>query len=433
MKRTYIMMGLGIFLGLGVSSVRAAEQVDRLAALEARQKALEEKMAAQPVVTAGKEGFGIKSADGSFGLKFFGDVQLDGRFYLADNAGSFPDTFLLRRLRPTFELVGFGVLTARLQPNFGGSTFTLDDAYLDYKASPEVSLRAGRYKPPVGVENLQSSIRTTFVERSLANNLVPVYDEGVQLHGALLMGKLSYAVSVSNGAPDGETVSVDTADGKEVSGRLFAHPWKGSKSLLAELGVGISGTTASEYNTKLPAGFKTEGQNKFFTYTNAVAKGKHQRLSPQMTWYGGSLGFLGEYVMSYQMVQATPTHTTAHLSNKAWQMAVSYVLTGETPSYKGVKPVKSFEPSKGEWGAWELAARVSRFTADDDAFDADKNIADPTKSAREARAWTGGLNWYPNVFMKNMINYTYTSFSGGAVNGNRVPERALFLRTQIAF
>jgi phosphate-selective porin OprO/OprP len=433
MNRIRIMIGWGMLLGMGAASGWATEQDDRLAALEARQKALEEKLAAQPVVTAGKDGFGLKSADGNFGLKFYGDIQVDGRFYLNDKAGSFSDTILLRRLRPTFELVGFGNLTARFQPNFGGSAFTLDDAYLDYKISPEVSVRAGRYKPPVGIENLQSSIRTTFVERSLATNLVPIYDEGAQLHGGLLKGKLSYAVSVSNGAPDGETVSADAADGKEVSGRLFAQPWKGSTSLLAELGVGVSGTTASEYNTKLPAGYKTEGQNKFFSYTYAVAKGKHQRLSPQMTWYGARMGFMGEYVMSYQVVQATPTHAASHLTNKAWQMAVSYVLTGETPSYKGLKPATSFDPSKGNWGAWELAGRVSRFTVDEDAFDSDKYIADPTASAREARAWTGGLNWYPNVFMKNMLNYTYTAFSGGAKTGSRVPERALFLRTQIAF
>jgi phosphate-selective porin OprO/OprP len=185
---------------------------------------LEDKVAAQPVVTAGKEGFAIKSADGAFGLKFFGDVQVDGRFFLADHAGSFSDTILVRRLRPTFEMSGFGVLTARFQPNFGGSTFTLDDAYLDYKAASGLIFRAGRYKPPVGLENLQSSARTTFVERSLATNLVPVYDVGAQLHGGVIDGKINYALSVSNGAPDGETVAGDSADGKKFLAASLCNP-----------------------------------------------------------------------------------------------------------------------------------------------------------------------------------------------------------------
>ncbi|MBK8576288.1 MAG: porin [Elusimicrobia bacterium] len=438
MKRKYIMIGCGVLLGLGAVAARAAEQDDRLSALEARQKALEDKVAAQPVVTAGKEGFAIKSADGAFGLKFFGDVQVDGRFYLVDNAGSFSDTILVRRLRPTFEMSGFGVLTARFQPNFGGSTYTLDDAYLDYKAAPGLIFRAGRYKPPVGLENLQSSVRTTFVERSLATNLVPVYDVGAQLGGGLIDGRVNYAFSLSNGAPDGETVTGDSADGKEVSGRLFFQPWKGSKSLLSDLGVGVSGTSGSESgatttNKKLPAGFKTEGLNTFFTYKYAVAQGKHQRVSPQLYWYGSNMGVLGEYVVSYQHVRSTTTSNLVSLANQAWQVAASFVLTGETPGYKGLKPAKDFSPSKGQWGAVELAGRVSRFTVDEDAFDSTNILSDPNVSAREARALTGGVNWYPNAFVKAMVNYTYTSFSGGATNGNRVPERALFLRTQLAF
>lgn len=434
MIKRHVGVGWGVLLALVAVAGRTEELNDRFLALEARQKALEEKLAAQPVVTAGKEGFGLKSADGAFGLKFFGDVQVDGRFYLADNLGEYKDTIVLRRLRPTFEMTGFGVLTARLQPNFGGSTFTLDDAYLDYKASSLATFRAGRYKPPVGLENLQSSVRTTFIERSLATNLVPVYDVGAQLHGGVIDGKISYAISVSNGAPDGEVVSTDAADGKEVSGRIVAQPWKGSTSFLSELSVGLAGSTANEYNTKLPDQYRTEGQNKFFSYQNYTsAKGKHDRVTPQLTWYGGPLGLMGEYVTSYQTVRSTPTATDTHLSNKAWQVAFSYVLTGETPGYKGLKPAKTLNPSKGEWGAVELAARVSRFTVDDDAFDSGKKFADPTKSAREARAWTGGVNWYPNAFFKMMANYTYTGFSGGATSGDRAPERALFLRTQVAF
>ncbi|MBP9698783.1 MAG: porin [Elusimicrobia bacterium] len=437
MIKRHVGVGWGVLLLLGGVAGRTEEMNDRFLALEARQKALEDKLAAQPVVTAGKDGFALKSADGAFALKFFGDVQVDGRFYLDDDANKYTDKILLRRLRPTFEMVGFNKLTARLQPNFGGTgtSFSLDDAYLDYKASSLATFRAGRYKPPVGLENLQSSVRTTFIERSLATNLVPVYDVGAQLHGGVVEGKINYAISVSNGAPDGEVVATDSADGKEVSGRLFVQPMKGSKSIWGELGLGISASTAREFGTnsapKLPAGFKTEGQENFFKYRYAVAQGAHQRVSPQILWYVGSLGFMGEHVSSYQTVRATATATNVNMLNQAWQLAFSYVLTGESPSYKGLKPAKNFDPAKNEWGALELAGRVSRFTVDDDAFD--YSIADTTDYAREARAWTGGINWYPNAFFKIMANYTYTGFSGGAASGDRRPERALFLRTQVAF
>lgn len=433
MIKRHVGVGWGILLVLGAVAGRTEEVNDRFLALEARQKALEEKLAAQPVVTAGKDGFGLKSADGNFGLKFYGDIQADFRFFLADQAGTFSDAFLIRRFRPTFEMSGFGKFTARLQPNLAGNVVSLDDAYLDYKACPVASIRVGRYKPPVGFENLQSSVRLTFMERSLATNLAPIYDEGAQIFGSILDGRLNYAASVSNGAPDGESVNSDSADGKEVSGRLFAQPWKGSSSVLAELGLGVSGSSAHEYNTNLPASYKTEGQQSFFTYQYAKAKGRHQRVSPHLNWYGAGAGLMGEYVISYQNVRSTTTTQIASLAHKAWQVSASYVLTGETPSYKGLKPKADFAPSKGTWGALEVAGRVSRFTVDDKAFAAGQYISDSTKSAREARAFTGGLNWYMNSFVKNMVNYTYTSFYGGAASGDRVPERALFLRSQVAF
>jgi phosphate-selective porin OprO/OprP len=430
----FLAKGLGggiLLVALTVLGYGATEMEDRLAVLEARQKALEEKWAAQPVVVAGVDGFSLKSADGAFGIRFFGDIQLDGRYYVSDKAGSFTDTFLLRRLRPGIEMNGLGIIKARFQPNFAGSSPSLDDGYFDVTVVPAATFRFGRYKPPVGLENLQSSTRTTFMERGLPTNLIPGYDEGAQIHGVFSEGRVSYAVSVSNGSPDGAGLTADRADGKTVSARLFIEPLKGSSSFLRDLGVGLAETRGREDGTPLPAGFKTEGQNTFFTYTNAVAKGKHQRLTPQMYWYGKNVGLLGEYVVSSQEVQHTGTQEMTHLANTAWQMAFSYVLTGEKPSYTGVKPKTIFDPAHGTWGAVECTARVSRFTTDEEAFE--KDLADPTVSAREARAWTGGVNWYPNVFLKMTINYTYTAFSGGAVDGRRVPENALFLRSQIAF
>lgn len=206
MKRFVRVLVGGIFLMVVGGVGNAATEIEnRLAHLESQQKALEAKWAAQPVVTTGADGFSIKSADGSFGIRFFGDIQLDGRFYLSDKEGSFTDTFLVRRLRPGFEMTGYGMLKARFQPNFGGSSVTLDDGYFDFGVAPEVTFRFGRYKPPVGLENLQSSTRLTFIERGLPTNLIPGYDEGVQLHGLLSKGRMSYAISVSNGSPERET------------------------------------------------------------------------------------------------------------------------------------------------------------------------------------------------------------------------------------
>ncbi len=60
-------------------------------------------------------------------------------------------------------------------------------------------------------------------------------------------------------------------------------------------------------------------------------------------------------------------------------------------------------------------------------------LADATKSARRARAWAAGVNWYLNRNVKLVMNYENTTFIGGAVGGDRSAEHALLSRFQIAF
>ena len=107
------------------------------------------------------------------------------------------------------------------------------------------------------------------------------------------------------------------------------------------------------------------------------------------------------------------------------------MLTGETPSYQGVKPRASFDPAKGTWGAFELTGRYAELSVDKKAF---PTYADITKAAQRARSWTGGINWYLNTNTKLTTNYDYTSFIGGAAQGtSRQAERAILSQVQVAF
>ncbi len=120
----------------------------------------------------------------------------------------------------------------------------------------------------------------------------------------------------------------------------------------------------------------------------------------------------------------------------AWQLAISWVLTGERASYKGVSPASNFDPAAGTWGAFEVAARYTELTVDDEAFDL--GYADPLRSARQARAWAAGLNWYLNKNLKAQLNFEQTAFEGGArtVSGDeadRETENLVVSRVQIAF
>jgi len=411
----------------------------RLRELERKVQALESKEEASPFVLAGKEGLGLRSAQGDFVLRFGAHMQADTRTFVDRAPGTGNDTFLMRRVRPILEGTVYDRFDFRLMPDFGSGATQLFDAYVDLRLCPELRLRAGKFKPPLGLEQLQQDVYTAFVERALPAALVPIRDVGVQVHGVIGQGVLAYALGAFNGVPDGTLGDAGLNDSKELDGRLFSQPFASSGiEALRKLGLGVSGsyqrvhgTTASAF---LPT-FKSAGQQSVFSYRSdgtlagtSVADGAHGRLSPQGFWYWGRFGLLGEYVRSSQDVRRDTVN--ARMDNSAWQAAAYWVLTGEDASYTGVKPRANFDPDKGQWGAWELDARFNSLTVDPAAFPV---FADPARSVQRARAVGVGINWYMNPAVKAVLDFEQTRFLGGAATGVRKDEKAVQTRLQLAF
>jgi phosphate-selective porin OprO/OprP len=413
--------------------------------------------AATPVVTAGERGFNWSSADKAFVVKVRGYIHADAREYLDDPDLKNRDTFLIRRARPVLEATFFDVADFRLMPDFGGGTATLFDAYIDLRPFPWLKLRAGKFKPPVGLERLQSATAIVFPERALPTALVPNRDIGFQLHGVLGPAVATYELGVFNGVVDGGSGDADTNHAKDFAGRLFLTPFKFDPyNLLANLGVGVSGSWGNQRGTPavfdttgatprrtansvpgLPS-YRSAGQQTFFSYlvnddvpdSTVIAKGKRTRLSPQGYYYYGGLGVLGEYVISSNKVVKGASNAT--LTHKAWQALASYVFGGKN-AFEGVTVVEPFEPSKGAgtWGALELAARYSALLVDEDSF---PTYANASRSAAKARAWGAVANWHWSRNIKLSVSFEQTHYEGGAAsNGDRKTENVLFQRVQAAF
>lgn len=381
-------------------------------------------------VFAGPDGFVIQSGNPDFRIRIGGYAQADARFYAQDKDRTATNTFLLRRARPILQGTVAKYFDFYLNPDFGQGQAVLYDAYVNVRPSSKLQFRIGKFKPHVGLERLVSAQNLPFVERALPTALVPNRDVGAQVHGELGGGLATYAVGVFDGAVDGALIDTDGNDGKDVAGRLFLQPFaRAESSALKGLGLGFSATRGKQQGA-LPS-FRSGGQVVFFSYlSTASADGNRTRISPQGSFYLGPVGVLGEYVRSRQPVRKGTDLT--RVSNEAWEVTASVVLTGETATASGVRPRRPFDPSRGTWGALELVARVNRLSVDDAAFV--RGLADPTKSAREARAWAVGLNWYLSRNFKYVLDYERTTFTGGAAAGaDRRAENAILLRSQVAF
>jgi phosphate-selective porin OprO/OprP len=380
-------------------------------------------------VSAGPEGFSVQNEGGDFRLQLRGYVQFDGRFFSGDEGARAVDNFVLRRVRPILAGSLGRYFDFSVMPDFGGGVTALQDAYLDFKPSPKLKVRVGKFKSPVGLERLQSATAIHFVERAFPTALVPNRDVGAMVFGDLAGGVVSYAGAILDGAPDGGSVDTDANDGKDLAGRLFVSPFKRGRARLRDLGFGIAGTTGKQ-SGPLPA-YRSSGQVSVITIlTGITADGTRTRYSPQASFYSGPLGVLAEYARSSSRVKKADG-TPFDLDASAWQVTATVALTGDVASFSGARPKKTFDPAKGQWGALELAARVHGLSLDRSAVDA--GAIDPAKSARKLTAWGVGLNWSLTRNVKQMADFDRVSFEGGSAGGDREPENVILLRTQVSF
>ncbi len=393
----------------------------------------------QSVTANAKDGFGLKSADGKYSLRLRGYVQGDGRFFASDEAVPATDNLLLRRVRPILEGYVGRYFGFRLMPDFGGTSPAIFDAYFDGNFTPAFTVRAGKFKPPIGLERLQSAQDIMFAERGLPNNLVPSRDIGLQFAGDISEGLFAYQAGVFNGVADLANGGDDLSDAKDFTARVFIQPFKSGS--FRPLGVGIAGSTglerASITSTGLPS-YRTPGQSTLFKYgsstttpaNNVFADGRRIRIAPQGYFYSGPFGLLGEYTISRSTVNKAGA--VAELEHKAWQAEGSFFLTGEKNSFKSPTIKKPFDLTEGSrgFGAIELVARYGELELDPASF---PTYASLTTSVQDAKAWGVGVNWHFTRAVKVMVDYEHTTFTGGATTGDREPENAVITRFQTSF
>lgn len=423
-----------------------------------------------PQIFAGPGGFSFQSPDGANQIRFHGEFDFDGRFY---NDNLTPEgsrsTWLLRRARPIIEGTFANMFDFRFNPDFAGGKTVIQDAFLAARFNPMFVVTAGKFKEPFGLERLQLSPNNRFIELGLPSDLVPNRDLGLQVSGTYNFptGTLTYQVGYFDGTVDGtstdasSTPDVDNNDKKDFVARLFAQPFLRTDSVLKFLGAGVAVSYVNEVgtaaNTLLPS-YKTETQRNFFSFDGAaaaagataaasgtIANGERLRISPQAYYYYKRLGLLAEYMSESQDVSRTfgtganALTRRARLKPDSWQAYTTFLLTDDDATFGTVRPKRPFALDQPGWGALEFAARVSQLKLDSATFLSPAGtvaqwFADPSAQAREATAWTLGLNWYLTQNVAWNLDYSKTDFDGGAPNGrDRADESAFFTRFQVAF
>jgi phosphate-selective porin OprO/OprP len=463
---TATLLGVAVIAGQLPLQVRAQsnaelkEQIERLdqelrilkRKLEVKDEAAEETKKTTPVVTIGQNGLQVRSADTNFIVSLHGVLQADARFYMNSRSGaSAGDTFLIRRARPIIDATMYEKYDFHVMMDFGsgltsttGNVGFLQDASVTARFLPEINLQVGKFKAPIGLERAQSDSKLLFTERSYPTQLVPNREVGAELKGDISNGFFTYEVGIFNGAGDGGSEDQEVNDtGKELEGRIFFQPLKTlSFEPLRGLGVGLGGSYGRQDGAL--SSYSTTGQQRFFSYgdttvsptVNVTADGDRWRLVPQAYYYWGPFGLYAEYAISEARLRedkggATPVFVGAgDVRNTAWQIAGSYILTGEQQSFKGISVKNPFKPSENHWGAFEIAARYGSLSLDRGNFPLPITAA---SSYTKASSWSVGLNWYLNNNFKFDIDFESTDLSGAKTTLLSPTEQVVMTRFQLAF
>jgi phosphate-selective porin OprO and OprP len=390
-------------------------------------------------LTAGWNGehFFIKSADGQFNFNPYGYVNTDYRAYSGPGAPS--DTFVLRQARFGFQgSYGSHFDFAILADAAATSGSVVRDVYLNVRIKPEFQFQAGQFKAPFGQETGIGDTSLDFVERGFQSLLYPsaataYRSPGAAFHGDIDGGVMQYWVGAFNGK--GYALA-NTTNQPEVIGRLRFYPWRKTKNdWLKQFAFGGSVDFArsrglsgdQSINGTLP-----DAAYNFFP--QFAINGDIQRYNGEFTYLKGRFALRGEYdqlnmdrtnVGSLQPgwlgFMSLPT-----IRAKAWDLSTTYLLTGEKRPENGTPRVNrpAFGPDtpggQGRgWGAWELAFRFTGIQANEPGDSFVNNLTNGYVSTfdNHTNEYTIGLNWYPNYWVKYVVNLGVDQLKEPSVGG----------------
>ena len=374
-------------------------------------------------------GFHLTTEDGRHGLWLGGRVT--GRFtaFLTDHP--LHNEFTVERGRLFANARLFDHYSLRIQVEFSPKP-TLKDAFLDVHYVPWLRFRLGQFKAPFSLEYQQSHKYIDFAERSIAvdNMRLAGRDIGAMFHGRLVRPAFQYQLAVLSGK--GENRGDDNS-AKDLAGRLVFRPfYTGANEILRGAQLGVSATWGKQDTDFSDFQLVTVAGTPFVSFSDGTnLSGNRTRLGAEFAWFVGPASLKAEWMWMWLYDFRMPPRREDFRFH-SWYVSASYLLTGEKKLPGRIIPRRPFRPWKGrrEWGAWELAARYSRYHTDEDLF----RLGMASGTSR-AGAVTTALSWYLNQLFRVTLHYEHTEFREDIVVDGDVldDEDALLVQCQLEF
>lgn len=364
------------------------------------ERAARQQVEAAAVIRPVSDGKSLKfqSPNADFAFQMGGRLEADFATYDEDKQ-SLGDGTDIRRGRLYAQGTVYRDWDWKFEYEFADNSTTstnakgITDAYLRYKGFAPLLITAGNFKQPFGLEQMMSAHNLTFTERALSQTFVPGRGIGLGVQTAGLNWSLAGAVAGER--PEGD-VAAEGDEGWNLTARGTFAPFVTPGRIL-HFGAAAWRHEPEDSTTALRFRSKPESNvTGVFLVDTGVMTGVDEM------WVGGleAAGVWGPWSVQAEYMRADVRRDAmADASFDGGYVQASWFLTGESRPYKAADGIfdrltPTASVGLGGWGAWELAARLSRI-----------DLTDAGLIGGEQRDFTLALNWYLTSNLRLMFDY----------------------------
>lgn len=311
------------------------------------------------------------------------------------------------------------------------------DVYMGISDLPVVgNFRIGQWRQPFGMDGQTSVRELTFLERGLPFAFLPFRQIGAGFFDTAMDERMTWAISGFRFPTDVFGGNTGDNGGYAMAARATFLPiYDNNGQQLVHVGGGFSYGDPSDNLVRYrnqPEFFvgETGGGNispaslntPFFVDTGPINTHNFALLNGELGANYNSLYFQSELYYTHVSQIGGP-----NLGFTGGYAQVGYFLTGEVRAYNKkagvfgrVTPLNNFDCSKGGWGAFEVAGRISYLDLNSNNIRGG-NLTD----------LTFGLNWFLNRNAKFQFNYIHAALDNP--NFGSSDANIIAFRTQVDF